>query len=274
MLFRTFALTIFATMALTAHASSTQFVLQGTSENDYRPALETAVQRLATLLTIEPSALPPLTIVVNRSSSESDTYQGPADLVLADDLLAKKQRGNETMASVVAHEACHLWLIELAKAQGLDQTKQGYLPSYGHSKFNDWFDELVAVRCEQGDLATQRRATDFEFIPLAKYLVQTHPVYERMQAQINAALAAQKAKQNGKNGDQTVLKLTIKDDNFGDFYRQSAYFAEFLTTLAVDLQLQDWLALAQHEDPEQIAKRLNFKNLSEMEQAFYQFIPW
>lgn len=261
-----------ATLFTQTHAAN--FTLQGSSENDYKPALDAAAQQLASLLNLTPSELPALTIVANRNSSESDAYQGQADLVLADDLLAKKQRGDETMASVIAHEVCHLWLIELAKSHGLAQTKQGYLPSYGHSQFNDWFDEMAAVRCEQGDLAERRLATDFTFIPLATYLTQIHPVYERMQAQITAAVAAQKAKKQNGEAQQTVLKMTVEDDNFADFYQQSAYFAAFLSTLDTQLELGDWFALAQQADPERVAKQLNFENLAEMEQAFYQYIPW
>lgn len=273
--FRVFLIVCLSSLPITVAAQSPAFTLQGNTIHDYQPSLEQATKQLAQLLAIEPSEIPHLQIVLNKTATENQNYQQSAPheplLILSEDLLEKKQRANETMASVVAHEACHLWLIELAKQRGLEQVKQGYLPSYGHSQLNDWFDEMVAVACEQGALAEQRRQADFSFIPLATYLTQMHPVYERMQAQIAAAVAAQKAK---KSGGQSVVKLTVEDENFADFYRQSAYFAEFLMGQPEQISIDKWLHLAQEKDPEIVAIKLGFKNLAEFEQTFYQFIPW
>lgn len=263
---------------LPTYAQANAFTLEGTATNDYRPALIQAVNQLSALLGVASEAIPHLRIVVNSNAQESqrtkDLPGGERILVLSEDLLAKKQRTDETMASVVAHEACHLWLIELAKSAGIQQTKTGYLPSYGHSQFNDWFDELTAVACEQGALAAKRREAEFSFIPLATYFTQQHPVYARMKEQIAAAIAAKKANSSSDQSGQTVLKLTTTDESFADFYRQSAYFAAFVQQLPLDLDTHRWFQMAQQSDPERIAVELGFASLAELELAFHQFIPW
>ena len=244
----------------------------GVASADYDAPLAYAAGQLTELLQIDGKDLPFLTVVISQTSAEREAYVA-ADLaqpylLLSEDLLQKKQGQHATLADVVAHEACHLWLIELAEQHGIAQRKQ-MIPQYGHSEFNDWFDEMVAVSCEGSKLQQQRTTTAFTPIPMAQFLTQVHPVYAQLQARIAAAVAARK--QDGEQG-QSVIKLTVDNSDFARYYKQSAHFYQFLRAQQPDLSAVEWFNLATLDDAEHIAQQLGFKSLAALERSFIEFV--
>jgi hypothetical protein len=245
---------------------------EGVDAGQYNEALTFAQRQLRELLSLEFNVLPKLNVVITKTSEDRKQYSNQEltkpFLLLSEDLLLQKKGGRVNLSDVVAHEACHLWLISLAEEKGIPQLKRE-LPSYGHGEFNDWFDEMVAVSCEGEALQQQRTEQNFELIPLKEYLTQQHPVYEQLQAQIAEALAARNSK---GESPQTVIKMTVDKPDFGRYYRQSALFYIFLQSRHQQLTTDEWFAIAQAKSPEEQAKGLGYPTMRELEQAFLNFI--
>ena len=245
--------------------------IEVTEQAEYIGALNTAQQSLLELFADPSLNLPPLHLVLTATSEQrkevdASAFQRPF-LVLSEDLLEKKATSSASMADVVAHEACHLWLIALAEQMGIEQ-QRGQIPKYGHAQFNDWFDEMVAVRCEGENLSSQRLKADFEPIPLAEYFTQTHPVYAQIEAQIAAIIAAKKAQQQS----QSVIKISTSETAAIDFYYQSAHLAEFILSQKQLLSLTTWFTVGMSNEPEVIAKQLGFNSLAAMQQSFNDYL--
>lgn len=173
-----------------------------------------------------------LDIVLVNSSEDAirvDTTNLENPLILPiNNTKSEKHNDNAVIAGIIRHEACHLWLINYAKNNGLANTPNTVgIPSYGHAQLPDWLDESVAVMCENAELEKSRVEDDsFRPIKMSQYLTMEHPVY----AQIKPLIAAQKAAQK-RGADAGPLVLTLESSDIEDdkihYYTQSAYFKNF-----------------------------------------------
>ncbi|RUO42057.1 hypothetical protein CWE22_07900 [Pseudidiomarina aestuarii] len=202
------------------------------------------------------------------------TKLAPLRLVFARQVLAAKQRDNQTLGSVLAHEVCHLWFIEWVKSQGFEQERLQPLPAYGHSAIPDWFDEVVAVGCEGTEMANMRRTMDFELVPMHTYMTQIHPVYAQIKAQIQAQLAARSDAE--KKSGQAVFSMQLDDDAPRHFYRQSAWMSDFISSQKTESFSAQWLSqfVTAGSNPDQQAEALGFSSAAALEQSFTEFVQY
>lgn len=200
------------------------------------------------------------------------TGLAPLRLVFARQVLAAKQRDNQTLGSVLAHEVCHLWFIEWVKSQGFEQKRLQPLPAYGHSAIPDWFDEVVAVGCEGTEMANMRRTMDFELVPMHTYMTQIHPVYAQIKAQIQAQLAARS--ETEKQSGQAVFSMKLNDDAPGHFYRQSAWMWDFIDAQQAEPFNAEWLTqfIAAGSNADQQAKTFGFDSATKLEESFTSMV--
>ena len=177
--------------------------------------------------------------------------------------------------NVIAHEACHMLLINQVEEKGLNYKSNGEM-SYGHGLLPDWYDEMAAVICENQALNDMRLTSGIQdFIPFDKFFIMENPAFTMIKEKIKKMMKLQ-SKNNNNNNGSLVAAIEI-DDNDGQlpvqFYQQVALFHHFLSEkLGAEIFKRLTRKFVQKSDVSTwLLEELSLETLAELDVMFKQF---
>lgn len=176
--------------------------------------------------------------------------------------------------NILAHEACHKLLIQQVNQAGLQATTQADF-AYGHPLIPDWFDESVAVLCENTQLNNAREQTAQQsWIPFSDFFEMPHPAFTQMQQQMSALISQAQSSKSG----QSIGVFNIETDSDSNlstqFYTQVHWFNRYLQQrLGKKVFAKIRARLAQQQDVSYwLLHQLNLKSFEALDTAFADYI--
>lgn len=177
----------------------------------------------------------------------------------------------------LAHEVCHMLLINQIKEKGLNAEVNGQM-SYGHGLLPDWFDEMSAVICENQALSEMRKTNVIEdYIPFDEFFIMENPAFTMVKEQVSRMMEQQRKNSNNKGGDFAAVLDIDFDDNSSQlsllFYKQVALFRHFLIEkLGAEIFKRLTEEFVQKTDVSAwLLQELSLNNLAELDVMFAHF---